>query len=67
MQIYVNLIGKWTLLNNLDDNINGMRPKDFAGKYFTETEEYYNNPTICVTHEYIKYVVPISYLQIKDY
>ncbi len=67
MKIYVNLIGKWTLLNSPDDNINGMSPEDFAGKYFIDPEEYHNNPTICVTHGNVKYIIPIACLQIKDY
>ena len=66
MTVYVNLLGQWTALTD-DYNINGMPPVKFANDFFIVNEEYAKNPTICVTHNQNKYIIPIHYLQIENY
>ncbi|HIU22638.1 MAG TPA: hypothetical protein IAD49_03555 [Candidatus Fimihabitans intestinipullorum] len=67
MNVYANILGKWTLLDDELDNINGVKPSSFVSGFFTVEDKFKENPTICITHNSIKYVVPIIYLQIEKY
>lgn len=67
MKIYANLLGTWTLLDDEEDNINGAIPSDFILKFFIDNEKYKDTTTICITHKFSKYVIPISFIQVIDY
>lgn len=67
MNVYANLLGKWTLLDDELDNINGAKPSGFVFDFFIVEDKFKENSTICVTHNSKKYLVPISYLQVENY
>ncbi len=66
MEIYVNLLGTWTLLDDEADNILGQPPLEMIEKLRNE-EFRKENPIIDITHDHIRYVIPIDYFQIKNY
>jgi len=67
LNVYANILGKWTLLDDELDNINGAKPSSFVSDFFIVEDKFKENSTICITHKSIKYIVPIIYLQVENY
>lgn len=67
MKVYANLLGAWTLLDEEEDNICGATPSEFISDFFIINEKYKDITTVCVTHKFTKYVIPISFIQVADY